>query len=101
MFPNALNQLRIETRPIQPSTRWYSGAGLYRDVFLWTGGAVRVEPWDVFAETVRADEAAAEIRVAYQIAADRDADAQVKTTIVAPDGQIAAESTDAVCAAAG
>ena len=101
MYPNALNQLRIETRPIQPSTRWYSGAGLYRDVFLWTGGAVRVEPWDVFAATVRADEASAEIRIAYQIAADRDADAQVKTTIVAPDGQIAAESVDAVCAAAG
>jgi len=31
----------------QPNSRWYSGSGIYRHVWLWTGGPVRVEPWDV------------------------------------------------------
>jgi beta-galactosidase len=31
----------------QRNSRWYSGSGIYRHVWLWTGGRVRVEPWDV------------------------------------------------------
>ena len=42
--PGGVDKLRIRTSGIQPSTRWYSGCGLYRDVFLWTGGPVRIEP---------------------------------------------------------
>lgn len=101
MFPNALNQLCIDTRAVQPSSRWYSGAGVYRDVFLWTGGTVRVEPWDVFATTLRADETTATVRIAYRIAADEPADAAVTTRIVTPDGQIAAETVTNVQAVVG
>lgn len=45
------NKIRITTENLQPSTRWYSGAGLYRDVFLWSGGKVRIEPRDMFIKT--------------------------------------------------
>jgi beta-galactosidase len=31
----------------QRNSRWYSGSGIYRHVWLWTGGRVRVDPWDV------------------------------------------------------
>ena len=37
------NKLTVEVDPMQPSTRWYSGAGIYRDVFLWEGGDIRIE----------------------------------------------------------
>ena len=37
------NNINISTDSLQPSTRWYSGAGLYRDVFLWEGGDIRIE----------------------------------------------------------
>lgn len=47
----APNKLEIHTNDIQPSSRWYAGAGLYRDVFLWTGGKVRIEPWDLYVIT--------------------------------------------------
>lgn len=32
------NKIVLTTENLQPSTRWYSGAGVYRDVFLWSGG---------------------------------------------------------------
>ena len=54
LVPGRTNKLAVETNDLQPSTRWYSGAGLYRDVFLWTGGRARVEPQDVFARAASA-----------------------------------------------
>ncbi len=46
-----LNKLKITTQSRQPSTRWYSGGGLYRGVSLWVGEPVCVEPWDLFVTT--------------------------------------------------
>lgn len=45
------NKIVLTTENLQPSTRWYSGAGVYRDVFLWGGGSVRIEPWDLYVKT--------------------------------------------------
>ncbi len=64
------NKLEIRTAAVQPSTRWYSGAGLYRDVFLWEGGRVRVEPRDVFVSTVRLADGDAMVKISYRITAD-------------------------------
>ena len=41
MRKNEINKIAITTQSLEPSSRWYSGAGVYRDVFLWTGGAIR------------------------------------------------------------
>ena len=35
----------------QPNSRWYSGTGIYRHVWLRTGGALRIPPWGVFITT--------------------------------------------------
>ncbi len=75
------NKLEITTNDMQPSTRWYSGAGIYRDVYLWTGGDVRVEPWDVFITTPTVNEASAEVKVAYVLSADRDTTVMLKTEV--------------------
>ncbi|HAB00799.1 MAG TPA: hypothetical protein DCE08_04885, partial [Ruminococcaceae bacterium] len=66
---------------MQPSTRWYSGAGLYRDVFLWTGGAVRIEPRDLFVRTVSANAELAEVAVDAVISADRAAHVTLTVTL--------------------
>ncbi len=92
----ACNKLEIVTDDMQPSTRWYSGAGLYRDVFLWTGGDVRVEPWDVFVKTVQADTNQAVVEIRYLIASDRTGQAQVRTEI-----EGTAPVTDTVAVRAG
>lgn len=45
------NQLKITVQSRQPSTRWYSGGGLYRGVSLWVGEETGVLPWDIFVTT--------------------------------------------------
>ena len=39
----------------QPESRWYSGAGIYRPVWLWTGNAAHIEPEGVRITTVSVD----------------------------------------------
>ena len=77
-----INRLEITTNALQPSTRWYSGAGIYRDVYLWKGGDIRLEPRDVFVTTPNTDK----ISVHYEISSDRDADIILKTEVF--DGNI-------------
>ncbi len=84
------NKLVITTNALQPSTRWYAGAGLYRDVFVWEGGDVRMEPWDVFVTTPAADTVCA----AYAIAADRDTAVTLKAEICDGGTVVAAAQTD-------
>lgn len=71
------NRLEITTNALQPSTRWYSGAGIYRDVFLWQGGDIRFEPRDVFIKTPATDT----VCVDYEISSDRNADIVLKSEI--------------------
>lgn len=99
--PGRTNKLEITTHGLQRSTRWYSGAGLYRDAFLWTGGAVRVEPWDVFVTTPRADESGALARVEYRVASDLDCEASIEARIVSPAGETVARAQAAFAARKG
>ncbi len=82
------NHLVIKVNDMQPSTRWYSGAGLYRDVYLWTGGVVRIEPWDVFITTQTIKNGTAELRIVYTITSDIDEHITLCSDIIAPDGKV-------------
>ena len=95
------NKISVITNDMQPSTRWYSGAGIYRDVFMWTGGDVRVEPWDVFITTPKADAKSAEVSVAYEIAADRDATVSLVSEVRDAEGKLLTRKTVKVNAKAG
>ena len=75
------NLLKLEVLSSHLSTRWYAGGGLYRDVHLWEGGEVRVEPWDLFVTTKEASEASATLDVSLGITADIDAETTVRLTI--------------------
>ncbi len=80
------NTLSITTHGNQCSTRWYSGAGLYRDVFLWEGGDIRIEPWDLFISTPTTDT----VHAAYEISADRAAFVTLRTEILDKAGNVVA-----------
>lgn len=84
------NKLTIATHGLQPSTRWYSGAGLYRDVFLWTGGSVRIEPRDVFVSTLHIGKGSASVQAECLISADMDASVCVRASVIDAFGQCAA-----------
>jgi beta-galactosidase len=40
----------------QPNSRWYSGTGIYRHVWLRSGAGVHIPPWGVFVTTPRVAE---------------------------------------------
>ena len=47
------NTIRVECEATdQPDSRWYSGAGIYRPVWMWTGPANSIEPESVRISTV-------------------------------------------------
>lgn len=85
--PDQHNKLVLLTKAQQPSTRWYSGAGLYRDVCLWVGGQVRLEPWDTFVTTKCCDEQEAVIQAAYEISSDLDGEVILHAAAVDEGGR--------------
>ena len=99
--PGITNKLEINTNDMQPSTRWYSGAGIYRDVYMWTGGEVRVEPWDAFITTPTVSEASAEVKVAYVLSADRDATVTLRAEVRNEKGRAVAKKKITLAVAAG
>ncbi|MDY3303937.1 MAG: glycoside hydrolase family 2 TIM barrel-domain containing protein [Clostridia bacterium] len=80
------NFVKITTQNIQPSTRWYSGAGVYRDVFLWSGGKVRIEPWDMFINTLSVDNGCGKVEFKTEISSDIETEAEIKFCITDADG---------------
>ncbi len=46
------NHIRVECEVVQPDSRWYSGAGIYRPVWLWMGPADSIRPESVRISTV-------------------------------------------------
>lgn len=85
------NKLLIKTEPVIHSSRWYSGNGLYRDVFLWEGGRIRIEPWDMFISTVKLDEKGAEIRLKYTVTSQADEECEVRFVLFFGKEQIKEE----------
>ena len=88
IVPNIANSLSIQTCPPLLSTRWYSGNGIYRDVFLWEGGDIRIEPWDMFISTPIADKKKATIRLKFRISSDKTADINVRFKILYNDKSV-------------
>ncbi len=90
VIPGIENKIKITTNPLPHSTRWYHGCGLYRDVFLWEGGEVRIEPWDMFiySENVSAD--SADVALKFTVSSDIDAPVSVKFEISKKGGDVVA-----------
>ena len=87
-----IDKLRVHTSGIQPSTRWYSGSGLYRDVFLWTGGPVRIEPRATFVTTESLENGTARLRVTTTVSADRPGTFSLRATLLSPEGESVLET---------
>ncbi len=80
--PDEENLITITTNALQTSTRWYSGAGIYRDVFLWEGNDIRLEPWDTFITTPNLNQ----VNVAYDVSSEREADIVIRSEILDKNG---------------
>ena len=93
------NKLVITTNPIPFSTRWYSGNGIYRDVFLWEGGEIRIMPRDIFVTTADVKNGTATVDVAYKITSDRAAKVSVKLVAEKNEEAVAEANEDRILTA--
>ena len=87
------NKLTVEVDPLQSSSRWYSGAGIYRDVFLWEGGDIRIEPWDIFVTTEGVDGDEATVKASYLVASDVDATVTLRASLLGDGESVSASET--------
>lgn len=61
------NVLAVRVRNDGRNSRWYSGSGIYRHVWLNTTGSVRVPLWGVFVTTPEVSSDRASVKVAVRI----------------------------------
>ncbi|MFD9399003.1 glycoside hydrolase family 2 TIM barrel-domain containing protein [Streptomyces sp. NPDC060011] len=94
------NVIAVQVRNQLPSSRWYSGSGIYREARLVVTGPVHVVRWGTCVTTPEVSGERAAVRVRTTVANDSGAPADVRVTsrIVGPDGRTAAraESTAGV-----
>lgn len=58
------NVIRVEVdNTEQPNSRWYTGSGIYRPVWMWQGKACCIEPWGIKVSTVSLNPAVIRVEV--------------------------------------
>lgn len=72
----------------QPNSRWYSGTGIYRHVWLRTGPQTSIRPWGVFVTTPIVNPAASTVQVNTEIFGE--APSVLRTTILDAEGAVIA-----------
>jgi beta-galactosidase len=58
----------------QPNSRWYTGSGIYRHVWLVAKNRLHINQWGVFARTVNANDNEASVDVSIELSNENDAD---------------------------
>src|SRR5580704_9331549 len=67
---------------LQPNTRWYSGSGIYRHVWLHIAERLHVAQWGTYITTPSVDSAAAEVMVRTSIENKKDLPANAVLRLV-------------------
>ncbi|HEU5097983.1 MAG TPA: glycoside hydrolase family 2 TIM barrel-domain containing protein, partial [Roseiflexaceae bacterium] len=93
----------VANNSAQPNSRWYTGTGLYRHVWLRTGGAIHIPPWGVFVVTPEVDPTISTVAVATEVANTTGAAsaAIVRSVITDADGAVVARGEIAAATEAG
>ncbi|MBN1878386.1 MAG: DUF4982 domain-containing protein [Anaerolineae bacterium] len=98
------NVLRVMVdNAAQGNTRWYSGSGIYRHVWLWVADPVHVKHWGLYVTTPEVSPEMATVRVETVLSngAEAAAEAVLRSSIVAPDGVVVGAAEDSAVLAAG
>ncbi|RIX52393.1 DUF4982 domain-containing protein [Paenibacillus nanensis] len=76
------NVIAVKVNNTQPSSRWYSGSGIYRNVYLTVTNPIHVARYGTFVTTPNLETAYAEgradVRIQTKVANDSDQPAEVK-----------------------
>jgi len=88
----------------EPASRWYAGAGIYRNVRLAVTDPVHIDQWATFVTTPKATAAAATVHVASSVVnqSDKERTVAMQFMLVDPSGKaIVTRRTKPVAIAAG
>lgn len=79
---------------VQPNSRWYSGSGIYRNVWLVTTNKVAIDHWGTYVTTTDVSNASAKVNLKVQVKNAASSPVTVKTTLYDAAGKvIAAEAS--------
>jgi beta-galactosidase len=100
--PGESNDIRVEARAHEDS-RWYSGAGIYRSVWLLQAGRVHLEPNGVQVATAELDDAVAVVSVVASVSNHSTKTSQpvVRVEIQDAQGEVASQCEAPVTAFPG
>jgi beta-galactosidase len=73
----------------QPNSRWYSGSGIYRNVWLVTTGKTHIDHWGTFISIPKITDAMAKVKVETKIVNNLSEDQKLilETVILDPSGK--------------
>jgi len=88
------NVLAVRCDVQQPCSRWFSGAGIYRHVWLTVVDPVHIAHWGTYVTTPEISASAATVRVCTQVQNQGNATAEVtvRTALLDPQGKKVAVS---------
>ena len=73
------NEVRVIARNSdQPNSRWYSGAGIYRPVTLWTAPAEHIAVNGLFVRTIAADPKSGDARISVEVETSGAGDVRIE-----------------------
>lgn len=88
------NLLEVSLENLPESSRWYPGAGLYRNVYLIETSKIHIPVWGVRVTTPQVYEEYATVRVDTEIeGTDPSHSLRVETTVADPAGKVVAHSS--------
>ncbi|MGV9273051.1 glycoside hydrolase family 2 TIM barrel-domain containing protein [Streptomyces griseosporeus] len=92
------NVLAVKVRNQLPSSRWYSGSGIYREARLVVTEPVHVGRWGTYVTTPEVTEDRALVRAATTVvnASGAGADVEIRSRITGPDGRTVARTATTV-----
>ena len=85
------NELVVELENKELASRWYPGAGLYRNVHVINTDRVHIPVWGTYVTTPKVTEEYASVHLQMEIEGARKGEwVSVNTDIIAPDGKVVA-----------
>lgn len=93
------NLMEVELENFERASRWYPGAGLYRNVHLMNTDRIHIPVWGTYVTTpfVSADQASVRLEIEVD-GARKGEKIEVVTGIISPDGKTVAENTSSYIA---
>ncbi len=102
-FPGESNTLAVKVSNKGKNSRWYSGSGIYRHVWLETTDPVYIEPWGTYITSTDIKPDLAEVKINAEISnsTNKILKPEVEINIFDPSGNIAGSSSEKISIDAG